>query len=84
MWSLGAILGEMLRGRPVFKEDDHVELLKKHIFICGTPDDATLQLYESEQVSFLLTICCGVLQFNSFPSLNFEFCYFSKLIPFFF
>ncbi|XP_063716924.1 mitogen-activated protein kinase 14-like [Symsagittifera roscoffensis] len=54
MWSLGAILGEMLRGRPVFKEDDHVELLKKHIFICGTPDDATLQLYESEQaVTFI-------------------------------
>eukprot|EP00771_Trimastix_marina_P001423 gnl/Trimastix_PCT/2497.p1 GENE.gnl/Trimastix_PCT/2497~~gnl/Trimastix_PCT/2497.p1 ORF type:complete len:269 (+),score=50.57 gnl/Trimastix_PCT/2497:607-1413(+) len=55
MWSLGCILGEMLRGQPLFRGDSTLNQLDKILEVIGTPSQDDLRSIGSTYAESLLS-----------------------------
>lgn len=49
MWSVGCIMAEMLRGKPLFPGTDHIDQLTRSLKLCGTPNEETLAKITSQE-----------------------------------
>lgn len=66
MWSVGAILCELITGQPLFKVDRN--LLKQHIEYCGPVDERVLRMV-NKHFSFLIFI---IIKSNCSPIIIFQ------------
>jgi serine/threonine protein kinase len=55
MWSLGCILGEMVRGRPMFPGESTIQQLEHIVSFTGMPSGHDLQALESDNAAALLS-----------------------------
>ncbi|XP_075244608.1 mitogen-activated protein kinase 14-like isoform X2 [Convolutriloba macropyga] len=49
IWAAGCILGELLLARPLFRADVLLDVIRKQIYICGSLDGQTLELYKDSK-----------------------------------
>ncbi|KAI8438827.1 hypothetical protein MSG28_011183 [Choristoneura fumiferana] len=49
IWSVGCIMAELLTGRTLFPGSDHIDHLTRILFLCGKPDQETIDKIISEE-----------------------------------
>lgn len=54
VWSVGCIMAELVRGKPLFKGRDYVDQLNQILDVCGTPDEETLNRIGSERAALYI------------------------------